>query len=152
MHVLRCLSYINDNSSHNSKCDLRAHRCDFLGYSFGQKGYKVMDIVAHAIKVSRDVAFFKDKFSFALVSNYHAEPSVVMPHCPPFPVPNTCFDFASSTHLVDSTPDPSENSAESDDEHGEGVILRWSKRISKMVPNLHADLVTMSAIWQLHPP
>lgn len=43
----------------------RAIKCVFLGYPFGQKGYKVYDLPLYKTFVSRDVQFHEHLFPFA---------------------------------------------------------------------------------------
>jgi len=42
----------------------RVKPCVFMGYPFGQKGYKVMDLENNKFYVSRDVVFHEKVFSF----------------------------------------------------------------------------------------
>lgn len=48
-----------------SKFDHMVHACVFMGYLFGQKGYKVMNLTSHFIHVNRDLMFLEDQFPFA---------------------------------------------------------------------------------------
>jgi len=43
----------------------RALPCVFLGYPFGKKAYKVMDLESHKIYTSRDVIFHETVFPYA---------------------------------------------------------------------------------------
>ena len=42
----------------------RATKCVFLGYRFGVKGYKLMDLATHSVFISRDVHFYEFIFPF----------------------------------------------------------------------------------------
>ena len=46
----------------------RARPCIFMGYPFGQKGYKVMNLENHKFYVSRDVVFIKQFFLLQYLS------------------------------------------------------------------------------------
>jgi len=43
----------------------RAKPCVFMGYPFGKKAYKVMDMETNKFHVSRDVVFHEEIFPFA---------------------------------------------------------------------------------------
>ncbi|CAM8942004.1 unnamed protein product [Rhodiola kirilowii] len=64
MRVFGSKCYVTNIQPNKSKFDPRAHICAFLGYPFGQKGYKVFDLHTHSIFVSRDICFVEDEFPF----------------------------------------------------------------------------------------
>ncbi|CAM8877096.1 unnamed protein product [Rhodiola kirilowii] len=64
MKVFGCKCYVTNVQPNKSKFDPRANICVFLGYPFGQKGYKVFDLQSHSVHVSRDVLFVENDFPF----------------------------------------------------------------------------------------
>lgn len=64
MKVFGCLCYATNLSPHKDKFETRARPCVFLGYPFGQKGYKLLDLQTQKFLVSRDVVFKEHCFPF----------------------------------------------------------------------------------------
>lgn len=62
LKVFGCLCYAHTNTK--DKFQPRAVKCVFIGYSFGQKGYKLYNLDTHKVFVSRDVIFREDVFPF----------------------------------------------------------------------------------------
>ncbi|KAJ4812579.1 Retroelement pol polyprotein-like [Rhynchospora pubera] len=63
VRVFGCLCYANFRTS--DKFESRSRKCVFVGYPFGQKGWRVYDLELKEFIVSRDVVFCEDNFPFA---------------------------------------------------------------------------------------
>ncbi|KAL0380888.1 UNVERIFIED_CONTAM: Retrovirus-related Pol polyprotein from transposon TNT 1-94 [Sesamum angustifolium] len=59
-----CLAFATNVLPQKSKFTKRAYRCVFVGYAFGQKGYKLYDLDDKVLFVSRDVVFHEGIFPY----------------------------------------------------------------------------------------
>jgi len=60
-----CLCYVYKYQRQKDKFTSRSWRCIFVGYPFGNKGWKVYDLDSGELFVSRDVVFFEDILPYA---------------------------------------------------------------------------------------
>ena len=97
-----CLALMPPRSHVNKNFfDSRGQMCIFLGYLFGIKGYKLLDLQSHTIFISRDVVFHESIFPF----HYLSLPPDNTPFVFTKPFPST-LDFP----IVVSNPDASGSS------------------------------------------
>ena len=78
LQTFGCLCYAT-NLLPTHKFDQRAHCCIFVGYSLGQKGYRVYDLENNKLFSSRDVVFHEHIFSFHNNSQEEQHDVVVLP-------------------------------------------------------------------------
>ena len=61
LHIFGSHVYVMYNTQEVSKLDSKSRKCVFLRYANGVEGYRLWDLTAHKIVISRDVVFAEDK-------------------------------------------------------------------------------------------
>jgi len=64
IRIFRCLCYVYTHQKRKGKFGARSQKCVFIGYPFGEKGWRVYDLDNGHIFTSRDVVFCEDHFPF----------------------------------------------------------------------------------------
>ena len=59
MRIFGCPAYVHISSEDRSNFDLNSKKCIFLGFMKWVKGYKLWDLVAQTVMISRDVIFYE---------------------------------------------------------------------------------------------
>jgi hypothetical protein len=70
LKVFGCIAYVHVPHELQTKLDLKAEKCVFIGYSYEQKGYKCYNPVTREMRVSRDVVFDEMSSWYADVKDY----------------------------------------------------------------------------------
>ena len=72
LKVFGCLCFAHNLSPQRHKLDARSKLGIFIGYPFGQKGYKIYDLAIRTIYTSKDVLFYEHVSLFELLysTNY----------------------------------------------------------------------------------
>jgi hypothetical protein len=71
-----CVCFVHNTSPGISKLDVKSHKCVFVGYSSGKKGYKCYDPVKKRMFKSLDVTF-REIESYFVLSNAQSNTSPV---------------------------------------------------------------------------
>lgn len=100
------MSYVANVRPNNGKFDPGAEKCILLGFSPGQKAYRLYSLDSKAIIVSRDVSFHDQNFPYR---NNHKEPDLVSPI---LPIPNDLN--SDEMHIVT---DPTEDEPTMNEHH-----------------------------------
>ena len=66
-----CLCFAHNQNTKGDKFASKSRKCVFVGYPFGQKGWRLYDLDTKEFFVSRDVKFIENVFPFASPDNVH---------------------------------------------------------------------------------
>ena len=116
LKVFGCLAYASNLSSHKTKFDAKAFPCVFIGYPFGTKGYKLLDLSTNQCFVSRDVVFHESIFPF------HNSTSLINPHSSLDSVSDSSchpLSFASPPNIPSSSTLPCDSLPTSPESHNQ---------------------------------
>lgn len=84
--------FVSTLPTHRTKFDPKSHPCVFVGYPYGKKGYKVLNLQTKKISVSRDLIFHEyfPFFKYTSSEKYFPSSSNHLPnmsnpsHVPPY--------------------------------------------------------------------
>ena len=68
LRVFGCLCFVSTLKAYRDKFSPRSQAAVFIGYPFGFKGYKLLDIKTKSIIVSRNVVFHENVFPLSKVN------------------------------------------------------------------------------------
>lgn len=92
LRTIGCLCFANPTPHIKDKFGPKEHRCVFIGYPFGQKGYKLYDLETHHTFISRNVVFHEKNFPFLETQNHSKIPKPVPKITLPLVNPSNDFE------------------------------------------------------------
>lgn len=79
LKIFGCLCYATNTKPHKHKFETRAHKCIFLGFSPGQKSYKLYNLDSKQVMVSKDVIFYESVYPYKLINDRRKEDELPLP-------------------------------------------------------------------------
>lgn len=101
LRILGCLCFTSTLSYGRTKFAPRSQHCVFLGYHFGVKGYKLLNLDTDTVFLSRNVLFYESVFPFNDLPP--SKPPIADPATPYIPLYTSFFDPLPSAN---SSPTP----------------------------------------------
>lgn len=92
LRVFGCLCYVSTYPKTRTKFSPRVKQSVFLGYTFGYKGYKVLDLETNLISVSRNVVFHENVFPFKDNTHCSSSDDLFPLSILPLPIPDHSHD------------------------------------------------------------
>ncbi|KAK9675775.1 hypothetical protein RND81_11G030400 [Saponaria officinalis] len=89
MKTFGCLSYASSPKLGRDKFQPRAIPSIFLGYPYGKKAYKLLNLENHSVYTSQDVVFHEHIFPYVKDTHNHSLPNLGHPCFFPEPAPTT---------------------------------------------------------------
>lgn len=80
LRIFGCLAFAHNLDHKGDKFSSRSHRCVFLDYPYGKKGWRLYDLERKVVFTSRDVVFREKIFPFQTSTTYPLISSLVLPH------------------------------------------------------------------------
>ncbi|KAE8665938.1 hypothetical protein F3Y22_tig00112523pilonHSYRG00165 [Hibiscus syriacus] len=128
--------YVMYNSQEISKLDPKSRKCKFLGYADGVKGYRLWDLTARKVIISRDVIFVEDKLQRKEDDDSTEKSETTQIYV------EKKFEQGDSSEA-----EPVQD--EQEPKNSEAPTTRQSDRVRKR-PNWHSDYVIEEEIEALH--
>lgn len=102
LKVFGCLCFVTNVKPHKDKLASRANAVVFLGFKSGMKAFKVYDLLAKKIVMTRDVVFHETHFPFlnSIFPDDYNLPSLPL-------TTDLKSDYSSDTNIYDITATPS---------------------------------------------
>jgi hypothetical protein len=107
-----CVYFVHNTTPGVSKLDVRGHKCVFVGYLRGKKGYKCFDPMKKRIYESMDVTFRESEPYFSSASVSVSSPTVL-------------------TDFLDIVPSPCVNTTSETSREGETVEAKEKDQVEK---------------------
>lgn len=82
-----CVAFISTIKQGRNKFSPRSNPSIFIGYPYGQKAYKLYDLVTHKVVISRDVIFYEKHFPYHFDKNIRMNKFFIPVETPSYDAP-----------------------------------------------------------------